>query len=201
MPLINLIETRRIAARREERSVRIGLLALCGTASVCILGYGFLFLQAEGLSQEERTLAATKAKLEPLLKRIAEDEAERADLEPRLKTLVDAQKLTGRWGRILGHMTINTPEGAWLTSVRCTAEAEKAVSLSLSGVGRDQAHAAEFMMRVQNAADLENVQLKFTQEKMLEKESAIEFEVGADIIGTTPPVKATLVEGKEEKKA
>ncbi len=198
MPLINLIETRRIAARREERGVRIGLFTLCGTASVCILGYGFLFLQAEGLSQEEQTLTATKAKLEPLLKRIDEDERERADLEPRLKSLVDAQKLTGRWGRILQHMTLNTPSGTWLTAVRCTVEAEKPVSISLAGVGKDQAHAAEFMMRVQNASDLENVHLNFTQEKMLEKESAIEFEVGGDIVGTTPPVKAST---EEEKKA
>ena len=197
MPLINLIETRRIAARREERGVRIGLLTLCGTASVCILGYGFLFLQAESLSQEERTLVATKAKLEPLLKRIDEDEKERADLEPRLKTLDDAQKLTSRWGRIMQHMTLNTPSGSWLTSVRCVAEPDKPVSISLGGVGRDQSEAAEFMMRVQNASDLENVQLRFTQEKMLDKESAIEFEVGADIVGTTPPVKVA----PEEKKA
>ena len=198
MPLINLIESRRIAARREERGVRIGLFTLCGTASVCILGYGFLFLQAEGLSQEERTLAASKAKLEPLLKRITEDERERADLEPRLKSLVDAQQLTGRWRRILQHMTLNTPSGTWLTSVRCSVEAEKGVSISLAGVGKDQAHAAEFMMRVQNASDLENVHLNFTQEKMLETESAIEFEVAGDIVGTTPPVKAST---EEEKKA
>lgn len=197
MPLINLIETRRIAARRDERGVRIGLLTLCGTASVCILGYGFLFLQAEGLGQEERTLAATKQKLEPLLKRIAEDERERGDLEPRLKSLDDAQKLTGRWGRILQHLTTNTPQGAWLTGVRCTVENDQPVALSLSGVGRDQAHAAEFMMRVQNAGDLENVHLNFTQEKMLDTESAIEFEVGAEIAGTTPPTKASA----EEKKA
>ena len=198
MPLINLIETRRIAARREERSTRIGLLTLCGTASVCILGYGFLFLQAEGLSQEERTLAANNKKLEPLLKRIDEDERERADLEPRLKTLGDAQKLTGRWGRILQHMSYNTPNGSWLTAVRCVAEAEKPVTVSVAGVGQDQSEAAEFMMRVQNAADLENVRLNFTQEKMLDKTSAIEFEVGADIVGTTPPVKVTT---EEEKKA
>lgn len=197
MPLINLIETRRIAARREERGVRIGLLVLSSTAMVCILGYGFLFLQTEGLSQEERTLVATKAKLEPLLKRIEEDERERADLEPRLKTLVDAQKLTGRWGRIMQHMTLNTPSGAWLTAVRCTAELDKPVSISLSGVGKDQAQAAEFMMRVQNASDLENVQLLFTQEKMMEEENAIEFEVGADIVDTMPPVKVST----EEKKA
>lgn len=198
MPLINLIETHRIAAQREERSVRIGLFTLCGTASVCILGYGFLFLQTEGLAQEERTLTASKEKLEPLLKRIGEDERERADLEPRLKTLGDAQKLTGRWGRILQHMTLNTPSGAWLTSVRCTTEAEKPVSISLAGVGRSQAEAAEFMMRVQNAADLENVQLRYTQEKMLDKDNAIEFEVGGDIVDTAPPVRAST---EEEKKA
>ncbi|RYG69202.1 hypothetical protein EON77_14875 [bacterium] len=160
-----------------------------------MLGYGFLFLQTEGLSQEARTLTAAKEKLAPLLKRIDEDERERNDLEPRLKTLTDAQKLTGRWGRIMAHMATNTPRGAWLTGVRCSAEQDQPVSISLAGVGQDQSEAAEFMMRLQNAADLENVQLNFTQEKMLEKTSAIEFEVGADIVGTEPPVKA------EEKKA
>ncbi|RYG88876.1 hypothetical protein EON77_00050 [bacterium] len=197
MPLINLIETRRIAARREERGVRIGLLTFCSTTAICILGYGFLFLQTEGLVQEQRTLTAAKEKLAPLLKRIDEDEKERSDLEPRLKTLGDAQKLTGRWGRIMQHMTTNTPRGAWLTSVRCVAQPDKPVSIALGGVGQDQSEAAEFMMRLQNDPDLDNVQLNFTQEKMLDKTSAIEFEVGADITGTEPPVKATT----EEKKA
>lgn len=198
MPLINLIETRRIAARREERGVRIGLVTLCSTTAVCILGYGFLFLQTEGLAQEQRTLAVAKEKLAPLLKRIGEDERERAELEPRLKTLGNAQKITGRWGRVMQHMTTNTPSGAWLTSVRCVAGPDKPVSISLGGVGRDQSEAAEFMMRLQNNPDLENVQLNFTQEKMLDKASAIEFEVGADIAGTAPPPKPTT---EEEKKA
>ncbi len=188
MPHINLIEVRRIAARRAERGVRIGLLTLSGTAAVCIVGYGYLFLQAEGLSQEEARLAASKKKLEPLLKEIASDTTERSGLEPRLKSLEDAQKLTGRWGRIMQHLTLNTPRGAWLTAVRCVgAEPDKPVTLSLAGVGKTQADAAEFMMRVQNAPDLENVQLKFTQEKVMDKTAAIEFEVGADIAGTTPP--------------
>ena len=202
MPHINLIEVRRIAARRAEKNVRIGLLTLSGTAAVCIVGYGYLFLQAEGLHQEEGRLTAAKKKLDPLLKEIAADTEERGGLEPRLKSLTDAQTLTGRWGRILQHLTLNTPQGSWLTAVRCTgSDATKPVTLSFAGVGHDQADAAEFMMRVQNAPDLENVQLRFTQEKILDKSTAIEFEVGADIAGTTPEQPKKKDDGKEAKKA
>lgn len=202
MPHINLIEVRRIAARRAEKNVRVGLLTLSGTAAVCIVGYGYLFLQAEGLNQEESRLAAAKKKLDPLLKEIASDTEERSGLEPRLKSLTDAQTLTGRWGRILQHLTLNTPKGAYLTAVRCVgSDATQPVSLSLAGVGRDQADAAEFMMRVQNASDLENVQLRFTQEKVMDKSKAIEFEVGADIAGTTPEQPKAKEEKPGEKKA
>ena len=188
MPLVNLIEVRRIAARREERGVRIGVVTLSSTVAVCLLGYGALFLQSEGLGAEERTLKANVDRLRPLLKQIEFDAAERADLEPRLKTLADAQGLTGRWGRIMEHLATNTPPHAFLTGLRGVwSKPEDPVSITLSGVGLDQADAAEFMMRVQNARDLENVQLRFTQEHTADKTSAIEFEVGADIVDTAAP--------------
>jgi len=37
---------------------------------------------------------------------------------------------------------------------------------------------------MQNSKDLENVNLKFTQEKLINTFKAVEFEVTADIVGT-----------------
>ncbi|MER3496676.1 MAG: hypothetical protein C4320_07855 [Armatimonadota bacterium] len=197
MPYINLVEVHRIADRRQARTLRTGVLALAGTTLFAAIGYATVQFQIQGLLGEEKTLRANVEKLKPLLSEIEAGQKERANLEPRLKMLADAQKLTGRWARIMAHLATNTPQASWLTGMRCSADAEHPISLSLAGVGRQQADAAEFMLRTQNARDLENVQLRFTQEKMLGTSSAIEFEVGADIVDTAPPkiIKDAPAEG------
>ena len=61
---------------------------------------------------------------------------------------------------------------------------DKPISITLNGVSKAQEPIAEFMLRVQNAQDLENVAFHYTQEKVGATGRAVEFELAADITGT-----------------
>lgn len=185
MPLINLIQEQRLAQKRNEGQARSFFLVFVGSAVAAVGGFGFFWLQAEGLSREKAQLENQLQKNAPLVKQIEEYKAEYAILSPRLKTLEDAQLVSGRWGRIMTHIARQTPKPTWLTALRVVGnEPTKPINLSLVGISPGQEPISEFILRLQNSKDLENVSLKFSQEKMLNMTKAVEFEVTADIVGT-----------------
>lgn len=196
MPSINLIEPLKIAARKSEKQLRVSKMTFMGSAIIAAFGYGLLMLQSGDIGGEERKLQEQIAKLKPLVDEIETQKKEVNQLTPRLQTLQDAQKLTGRWGRIMQHLSTNTPPEVWLTGLRSLAsDGEKPINLSIVGVAKTQANVSEFALRWQNALDLEAANLRYSQEKMLDKLQAIEFEVGGDIVGTAEKKKV-----KEEVK-
>lgn len=196
MPLINLIQEQRLARKRNEARARSFFLVFVGSAVASVGGFGFFWLQTEGLAREKSQLEAQLQKNAPLVKQIEEYKTQYATLSPRLKTLEDAQLVSGRWGRIMTHIATQTPSPTWLTSMRVQgADATKPINLSLVGVSPGQEPISEFILRLQNSTDLQNVNLKFSQEKMLQFTKAVEFEVTADIVGTA---EAKPVEQTEE---
>ena len=145
----------------------------------------YFWLQADGLSQEKTKLEAQLAKNAPLVKQIEEYQKQYNEVSPRLKTLEDAQLVSNRWGRIMTHIAHQTPSPTWLTAMRVTSnEPSKPIGLSLVGVAPGQAPISEFILRLQNSKDLENVTLKYSQEKMMQLTKMVEFEVTADIVDT-----------------
>jgi hypothetical protein len=68
-------------------------------------------------------------------------------------------------------------------------DAEKPIHVTFNGVSRTQTDASEMLLRMQNAEDLESVNLGGTQEKLLEKTTAYEFELNGDIVGTAEKKK------------
>jgi Tfp pilus assembly protein PilN len=196
MPLINLIQEQRLARKRNEARARSFFLVFVGSAVASVGGFGFFWLQSEGLSREKSQLEAQLQKNAPLVKQIEEYKTQYAELSPRLKTLEDAQIVSGRWGRIMTHIATQTPSPTWLTAMRVQgSDATKPINLSLVGVAPGQEPISEFILRLQNSSDLQNVNLKFSQEKMLQFTKAVEFEVTADIVGTA---EAKPKEEKEE---
>ena len=100
----------------------------------------------------------------------------------------------------MGHLSVNTPENVWLTSFKSTGyDAEKPIHITFDGVGKTQTDVSEMMMRTQNARDLEAVNLVTTQEKLFEKVTGIEFEMGGDIVDTAEKKKKPAGSDKEEK--
>ncbi len=190
MPYINLIQEQRLQAQKTENQARLFFLSFVACAGLSFCAFAFLMFQNEMLKGEASRLTSKAAKLAPLVKRIASDEDKYAELKPRLDTLQNAQIMTGRWSRILDHLTRQTPDQTWLSSIRCTAtDPLKPVSVIFEGMSNQQVLIGDFIERLQSCQDLSNVSLKYTMEKAVNNNKAIDFEIDAEITGTAQPVK------------
>ena len=200
MPLINLIETQILAKKREDSQLRISKFTFIGAAAFIGLSYFALVAQGVGLNSQQRDIEAKLKTLKPLQEQIDAFKKEESNLDPRLQTLQNARILTNRWANLMNHLSVNTPNDVWLTSFRSAAtDVEKPIHITFNGVGRTQTDVSEMMMRTQNARDLEAVNLVGSQEKLFEKVSGIEFEMGGDIVGTAEKKKKALKDEKDEK--
>ena len=199
MPLINLIQQQRFASRSNARKARSFFFLFAGSLVASVGAYAFVLFQKEMLQSEEAKLQGELQANAPMVKQTDENTKQVAQLQPRLTTLEDAQTVSGRWGRILGKLATQTPTNAWLTAVRTTAaDQTKPITISFTGVSPAQEPISEFILRMQNQADLQNVTLKFTQEKLVQTSKGIEFQVDAEIVGTE--AQKPRDDGKEEKK-
>lgn len=190
MPFINLIQEQRQEARRQENRARLFFMSFVGSAVLSVGVLGLLMFENEVAHSEEAALLAKAQKLEPLSKRIEANNNDYADLSPRLATLENAQLVTGRWSRILDHLSRQTPEATWLTGLRCSAsDPTKPVQVTFAGLSEKQELIGDFILRLQSCPDLANVALRFTDEKPAANTHDIEFEITSDVQGTAEEVK------------
>jgi len=185
MPFINLIQEHVLATKRERKRARVALLCFTVATGVAVVANGYCIWQSDAL---ETDIARTKAEAQKnadMLTQIESNKRELFDLSPRLESLSNAQVMTKRWGTILDHLSKQTPPGAWLTQVRSTgSDPTKPLQASFQGLSARQELVGEFILRLQSCTELENVNLKFTAEKIVASSRGIEFDVSADIVGT-----------------
>jgi len=199
MPLINLIQEQRLIVKQREQRTR--LLTLMAIGACAFLGAGYFTCQAAMLEAKARGLSSQIAKLEPTVKQVDTNQKEIGKLTPRLTTLVSAQKGTERWLKILDHLSRNTPDGVWLTTLRCTqADKTKPVVAQFNGTSGSQDTIGAFLLRLQSCSELDKVTLKFTQERVSSTGRGIEFEIVSDIVGTAEK-KAVEEKDKDKKEA
>lgn len=185
MPLINLIEEQRQEAKRLDSKVRLAFLTFVGTAGLSAVGFGFMLFRAESIAGDVARLKADAQKLKPLTTEIKANQKVLDELTPRLKTLEDARATSARWDRILAHLARNTPSPLWLTDMRATFnDPTKPVQTSFVGLSEHLEPVGEFIMRLQACSDLENVNLKYAQEKVAAQGKGIEFAIDASVTGT-----------------
>ena len=197
MPLINLIQEQRLAVKRDETRARSYFFGFIGIGILSVGGYLSLLLETEHLQGQEMKMNADIQRVKPLLAQKDANDKQYQDLSPRVKTLGDAQLITARWDRLLNHLSKQTPEHTWMTGLRCTAtDPEKPIAISFIGIGTSQEPIGELILRLQNSQDLEEVQLKYTQEKMINMDRAVEFEIDADIAGTADKKDAVKKEAQ-----
>lgn len=197
MPYINLIQEQRLAAQANERKARSFFFAFIGTLVVSACTYGYLTMEGVFIGRQAAAVEAENKKNEPLVKQIEENGKLLAELTPKLKTLEDAKIVTDRWNRIMNHLSVQTPADAWLTGIKCaTTDPTKPIQISFSGVSMAQSPVGEFILRLQNLKDLDNVNLRFTNEKLISETKAIEFQVDADLVGTAEQKVKTEGEAK-----
>jgi Tfp pilus assembly protein PilN len=185
MPLINLIQEQRLAARKNEQQARFFFMAFAGSAALSVVALGFLTFLRESAESEQSSLRAKAQKLQPMLDAIAKHQAEYGKLAPRVTTLTDAQETTNRWNRVLAHLSTQTPTETWLTQMRASQpDLKQPVQISFIGLSSRQELIGEFILRMQGSPDLKDVGLKFSQEKNVQFGAQLEFEVSAGLDGT-----------------
>jgi Tfp pilus assembly protein PilN len=200
MPYVNLIQEQRIAAQTNERKSRTFFLAFVGVLAVSGVAYGFLSVETLFVSRQAHNIDEQNKRNAPIQKQIDDNGKLLADLTPRLKTLTDAQETTDRWNRILNYLPMQTPQSSWLTGIRCqSADPTKPIQISFQGIAVSQTPVGEFMLRLQNLKDLENVNLKFTNEKLISATKGIEFQIDSDLAGTAEQKVKTEAAGDDKK--
>lgn len=193
MPLINLIQEQRYSLKRGEAKARSLFMGFVGVTALSALMFGFLFFETDAANKEAAQIEINVKKVAPILKGIEADEAAYAQMSPRVKTLEDAQAMTDKWVGILEHLATQTPKNTWLTGIRCAgSDVTKPIAVSFAGLSDKQELIGELMLRLQNSPHLDNVSLRYTQEKAVAQGTGIEFEISADI--------ADSIEQKEKPK-
>lgn len=197
MPTINLIYEQRVLKRQREQRSRMMVMTTLGLAGMMALVSGYLMFESARFTIQSAQLEARREKLKDAMAAVERNKEAIAELQPRLTTLEAAQKDTERWSRLMAHLTTNTPTGVALTNLKCSqSDPTKGIQVLFNGRSVSQDAVGAMILRIDASEDVENVQLRFTQERVVEGGTAIEFEVNGQLTGTEPPKKAT--EAKEK---
>jgi Tfp pilus assembly protein PilN len=194
MPNKNQIQEERLADQKRDQGVRIALFVLAGTIALGVVSYGILMFQRQSLLAEQSRYVEEIAMNKPIMEQIDACNTAESQLKPKLQTLIEAQKVSDKWGDILARLETQTPEGTWLTSLQCPPDSDdKPITLVFAGTAKAQEPISEFILRAQNQPNLDNVTLHFTQEKRSATGGrAIDFEMGAIIAGSAEEAKTAL---------
>ncbi|MBX3119782.1 MAG: hypothetical protein KF784_12000 [Fimbriimonadaceae bacterium] len=185
MPFINLIEEERLARKRAEQKTRFAFLGFSASLGLSVFGVGVLLFMNEALGSEVSKLRSESQKQAPLLSEIEANSKALSNLTPRLSTLEDAQEATNRWSDILNHLTNHTPIGVTLTGLRCvSSDPTKPIEANFTGISNRLDIIGESILRLQGCERLENVNLRFAQERTTGEVRNIEFEINSQLAGT-----------------
>jgi Tfp pilus assembly protein PilN len=187
MPFVNLIKEDRLAAAKRDRQIRMFVLACVGIGAMSFLGAGYFTFQAGQYKSRATALEKALEEAKPYMKKIEDNKAEIAKLEPRIQTLTKAQDETLQWSHILDHLRSNMPEGVWLTGVTCQKQnPNEPIAVSFKGMSTTQEAVGFLIVRLDESKDLDDAQLVFTQERRTENGKALEFEVKGLLAGSAP---------------
>lgn len=195
MPHINLIHEQVAQRRQLEKKTSIAMLALAGTTVLSFCTLGWMFLQTNATNDALATAKKKHEAIQPKIDQISANANEFSVLGPKVDTLERAQKATKRWSSVLTHLSHNTPQGIFLTSMHCSqASPSDNVTMTLSGKGPEQGTIADFLTRLQNHLALQGVNLNYTAK---EPDDHLKFEINSQLVGTAydTPVQT------EEKKS
>lgn len=185
MPMINLIKEQRLVAQKRERQVQMAVMGTLGVGALCLIATAGLMLDAARLNIQAAVLEKQQKDLEPMLAELDKNKGAIDLMQPRIKTLKEAQETTGKWEKILEHLTTNTPEGTWLTSFKSFQQDKtKPMKVSLIGISKTQDLVGELILRLEMCPELQDVSLKFTQPRFSEKGNRLDFELEASVAGT-----------------
>lgn len=190
MAVINLIAQEQQIRRQLERKTRVLGFSWLSVAGVIGAGWASLLLYGSSLNAQRAQVEAQLAQLRPTTQQLKQTQAQLGALQPLIDTLQNARKDTGRWQKLFQHFSQHTPQGCYLTGAELgkRADPKKPMEITLRGIAETQQIVGEFMLRLNQHPELEQVRLDYSQERALsELTTAVEFQITAQIKGTAPP--------------
>lgn len=187
MRMINLIAQERQRKQQMRRRVRLFEFLLLGFLGVVLSGYGAVYLYLASCEAQQRSLQAELMELQPVLAQIEITTRQIESLQPQLTILKRAETDTARWQRLLDYLSRHTPSSLWLSTLRTgdSSDRKGPLLLTLGGLAANQKLVGELMLHLNNCPDLSQIELRFTQEQMLNAfTSGVDFEIGAALKGT-----------------
>jgi len=192
MAVINLIAQEQQLRRVAERKTRAMGFGWIVTGGLIGVGWAGLLMYAGTLTMQRAQIEEQMVKLRPTVQQLKQVQAEMNTLQPLIETLQNARKDTGRWQKLFQHLAQHTPDGCFLTGAELgkRSDPKKPMEITLKGIAENQQRVGEFMLRLNQHPELEQVRLDYTQERTLsEQQSAVEFQITAQVKGTAqkPP--------------
>ncbi|MFQ3548372.1 MAG: PilN domain-containing protein [Armatimonadota bacterium] len=183
MPSVNMIAPRRAEKKKLERDMR-RLLYVALVLIIAAIGViGWYGTQMYTMKNHIADLDVQIAKLDPVVKTIKKYQAATKELTPKLELLNEAKYKTMRWYNTLDQLTQSLPESTFLTRIGNTSDSGKGevTALTISGVSSSQTRVGETMLRLSTIEEFRSINLKYTKESGKGMNTAVEFEIGADL--------------------
>lgn len=199
MPNINLIAARRAEKKKVEQWTRQIFYGLVGSVGAFILLASYLGVQRLAMENERREAEAALQRLKPKLDRIAQINADKAALLPKVNTLQQAKADTLRWRALMQVVSQSVPFDTWLTGMQATGAGDATV-LRLQGSAASQSLVGETMLRLQQHPLFKQVDLSFTnavQSVMPNMPTRFNFEVAAQLRGSVNPQPPAPKDGEK----
>jgi Tfp pilus assembly protein PilN len=187
MAVINLIAQEQQMRRQLERKTRMLGFGWLTVAGIIGAAWASLLLYGSSINAQRAQVEAKLTQLRPTLQQLKQTQAQLGALQPLVETLQNAQKDTRRWLQLFQHFSQHTPQGCYLTGAELgkRADPKKPMEITLKGLAETQQIVGEFMLRLNQHPELENVRLDYSQERALsELTTVVEFQITAQIKGT-----------------
>jgi Tfp pilus assembly protein PilN len=180
MANINLISARRAERVRLRKIAKTLLAATIGCGAVGLVGMLVLGGQLMSVNAQVAEAERELEKLRPIIAEMEADQRERAQLQPKLVTLTEAQQDTRRWIGMMDGFKRAVPEQTWLTNVSVEKASESAKILKINGVTVNQSRVGETMYRLSLQPNFySKVDLRYTQTTKTDHSDNVEFELAA----------------------
>ena len=201
MPSINMIAPRRAEKRRVERDMRRLVVVIVVELVFAVALGGWVCTRLLTTRSRINDLDAQLAKLQPVVKQIADYETATKQLAPKMELLNQAKDRTMRWYNTLDRLTQSMPQSTYLTRLN-TGKVDKddtGIDVNINGISVSQARIGETMMRLHSVPDFNSVDLHYTQKATVGTATALEFEIGAQMkINNSTAAKGVKSDGASQ---
>jgi Tfp pilus assembly protein PilN len=183
-----MIANRRAEKIRRENNLRNTVYAILAETGVVILCLGVLTIRLGSINAQIAELDGKIQSLQPKVNEIQKLQQETARLMPKVQTLDGAKQDTLFWYNSIFAVSNSLPPKTWLTNLATTGAGADATvtpgqvsgsdpTINISGVATSHATVGETMLKMNQAPELDHVDLAFDQAQKVGKVDTVAFQM------------------------